>query len=92
MAQRVAQDAEPADRAVQLVGLRREHGPVDAGLPVRAEHQRDLVEGEARRAAQSAPGTIGGTVQEPGTYYGYTAQSADTVKAAVLAGAGTGHI
>lgn len=41
---------------------------------------------------ESAPGTIGGTVQEPGTYYGYTAQSADTVKAAVLAGAGTGHI
>lgn len=41
---------------------------------------------------QSAPGTIGGTVQEPSAYYTYTAQSADTVKAAVLAGAGTGHI
>ncbi|WP_327011185.1 right-handed parallel beta-helix repeat-containing protein [Dactylosporangium sp. NBC_01737] len=41
---------------------------------------------------ESTPGTIGGTVQEPGTYYSYTAQSADAVKAAVLAGAGTGHI
>ncbi|GAA1031737.1 hypothetical protein GCM10009557_27970 [Virgisporangium ochraceum] len=41
---------------------------------------------------ESAPGTIGGTVQEPSTYYSYTPESADTVRASVLAGAGTGHI
>ena len=41
---------------------------------------------------ESAPGTIGGTVQEPATYYSYTPESATTVQASVLAGAGTGHI
>jgi pectate lyase len=41
---------------------------------------------------ESAPGTVGGTVQDPGSYYGYTLQPADAVKAAVLAGAGTGRV
>ncbi|MFI5911230.1 right-handed parallel beta-helix repeat-containing protein [Dactylosporangium sp. NPDC051541] len=41
---------------------------------------------------ESAPGTIGGTVQEPSTYYAYTLEPAGTVKASVLAGAGTGRI
>jgi pectate lyase len=41
---------------------------------------------------ESAPGTIGGTVQEPSTFYPYTLESADAVRASVLAGAGTGRI
>jgi pectate lyase len=41
---------------------------------------------------ESFPGTIGGTVQEPSTYYGYTVDNPNDVKAIVLAGAGTGHI
>ena len=41
---------------------------------------------------ESGPGTIGGTVQEPGQYYPYTLDSAESVRAAVLAGAGTGRI
>ena len=41
---------------------------------------------------ESFPGTIGGTVQEPSAYYPYTLDSADSVKASVVAGAGTGHI
>jgi pectate lyase len=41
---------------------------------------------------ESAPGTIGGTVQEPSSFYPYTLESADAVRASVLAGAGTGRI
>jgi pectate lyase len=41
---------------------------------------------------ESLPGTIGGTVQEPSVYYSYKVDDPNTVKATVLAGAGTGHI
>ena len=41
---------------------------------------------------ESFPGTVGGTVQEPSTYYAYTVDNPNGVKAMVMAGAGTGHI
>jgi pectate lyase len=41
---------------------------------------------------ESFPGTTGGTVQEPSTYYSYSVDDPNSVKASVLAGAGTGHV
>ena len=41
---------------------------------------------------ESAGGTVGGTVQEPGTYYQYTVDNPNDVRALVTAGAGTGRI
>lgn len=48
--------AQPADRPVQLSGLVGEHLPVDAWPPVRTEHARDLVKGEAGAASQRDQG------------------------------------
>jgi pectate lyase len=41
---------------------------------------------------ESFPGTTGGTVQEPSTYYSYTVDDPNSVKASVMAGAGVGRI
>jgi pectate lyase len=41
---------------------------------------------------ESFPGTVGGSVQEPSTYYAYTVDDPNGVKASVMAGAGTGRI
>jgi pectate lyase len=41
---------------------------------------------------ESAGGTVGGTVQEPSTYYQYTVDNPNDVRAMVVAGAGTGRI
>ncbi len=41
---------------------------------------------------ESFPGSTGGTVQEPSVYYPYKVDDPNTIKATVLAGAGTGHV
>jgi len=41
---------------------------------------------------ESFPGQTGGTVQEPNTYYSYTVDDPNSIKASVTAGAGVGKI
>jgi hypothetical protein len=58
VSQTPAHRAQSADRPVQLLGLVREHLPVDARPSVRPEHASDLVELEAgptRQRDQSQP-------------------------------------
>jgi hypothetical protein len=50
--QAIAHGAQLAHLPVELVGLRREHRPVDPQPAVRREHPRDLVEREARGAPE----------------------------------------
>ncbi|MCY1452106.1 hypothetical protein D9M71_690080 [compost metagenome] len=53
MPQPVPHGAQLADGRIQLVGLGREHLPIDARRAVRGEHQRDLFERQARGTPQA---------------------------------------
>jgi hypothetical protein len=50
--QAIAHCAQPADRSVELLSLRRKKLPVNPRLAVAGEHARDFIEGKARRASQ----------------------------------------